>query len=264
MTLQQIKLLWMNVLIGLVITSSGHFIWSVSACVGSKVHSLDRPEHVRLVASSLLFESKWIQQFESTLQMHQDEEVSVFLKAIGQKLLKKLPQHLSKEQWPQTLQFFVFRQAHLKWQNYGLPPDRIYLSLEMLQHVQYENEVAAIIAMQLSHLLKKHLEIDRQEVQSPKGFVLGGLRIFPFSKSVNREAIQLAIPILYQSGYDVRGLVSVFSLLKKYLNFSPYSLDDLNEFIKYSRIKIALYPPVRYPIIRSQLFQTFRKRIQRL
>jgi predicted Zn-dependent protease len=163
---------------------------------------------------------------------------------------------------------------------YALPEGRVYLPLGLLKEFDFENEVAAAIAFQLAHLRKKNLhtrvwdlysgengkpifsDLMMQAPQSVDFFDANGL--FAFTDEMEVATLQEAVRILYQAGYDARGLTALLERFKKNPDQSPYGPGTLEKLVEQSFRAIALLSPLRNPIVQSHDFLSIRKRIRRL
>ena len=91
-------------------------------------------------------------QLESQFKFRQDKEVSVYLRELATKLSDGTP-----ELQPSAVGVLVVTDRGARWRNYCIPGNRIYLSTGLLRHVEFENELAAAIAMEFAHTLKRHV-----------------------------------------------------------------------------------------------------------
>jgi predicted Zn-dependent protease len=159
----------------------------------------------------------------------------------------------------------------------------------MIRAVEFENELAANMAFQFGQILKGHvllrMQDDRVREQGGdregtpallEGIVSSAPKaerdidyfsptgIFELSDELNLNAVNPAVEILYQAGYDPRGLVAVWEKLLAHPDRSPYEAVLLRKLIEKTRRTIAQYSPLRNPIVRSQDFISIQRRIQKL
>jgi predicted Zn-dependent protease len=225
-------------------------------------------------------------QFESQLRFKGDKEILVYLRNVAQALVDG-----TSELRPSGVGVQVVQDRGGRWRNYGFPGNRIYLSAGLLKHVQYENELAAAIAFELAHVLKRHavLRLQEERIRDAKVANQGGpadyptveglvpsaaggkpidyfspTGVFAFPDEFQTAAAQTAVEILYRAGYDPRGLVSLWSLYETESDHSPYDDDLLEKLLEKTRRVIALQSPLRNPIVRSQAFLTIQRRMQKL
>jgi hypothetical protein len=165
---------------------------------------------------------------------------------------------------------------HQKRSSFSLPKNQIYLSKKVLSLTEYDSEIAAELAIQIGHLSKQHVYrhwLDYQNLISESGLstksetkvpFFGETGFLTFTSEEEAEALLEAVDILYKAGFDPRGLISLLAKFEKHPDLSPYSEEDIPEFLDKIREKIALYVPLRNPIVRTHRFITIQERIQNL
>ena len=206
------------------------------------------------------------QKLEPQLVMKVDVEVAVYLRTLAQKLSEN-----SVELKSSPVGVLLVANGKKKWMSFSLPGNRIYLSLGLLKKLEFEHEVAAIMAIELAHILRR-TPLERLEgptyVQKPVEMeslrFFGPDGIFSYSDQAEFEAVKVAAELLYKAGFDSRGLVGVWEVLRSHLDKSPYGADMLDKLLEKSREAIALYTPLRNPIVKRDVFISIRKRIKRL
>ena len=205
------------------------------------------------------------QNFEPKLTIKNDIEVSVYLRKVAGKLSESAA---ALQKSPVGVITIKDRDHH--WRCYALPGNRIYLSIGELKELQFDNEVAAAIALQLGHILSRHA-IRRVEVhQTPADTettqvdYFGPAGIFAFSKKEYIEATEWAVKILYGAGYDPRGLVALWTKFQDNPKKSPYENDAIPEILERTREAITELSPLRNPVIMTKEFTQIKKRIARL
>lgn len=223
-------------------------------------------------------------QLESQLKIKQDKEVLLYLHDLAAKLSEATPELKSA-----AVGVLVVADRGARWRCYSIPGNRIYLSSGLLRHIEFENELAAVIAMELAHVLKRHVPLrieegrvssqasDPADYPSIEGLVpssRGGAAnsvdffsptgVFAFPDEYFLEAADGAVDILYRAGFDPRGLVSLWDIYRSEVAHSPFEDDLLRKLTEKTRTVIAQHSPLRNPIVRSQAFLTIQKRMQRL
>ena len=223
------------------------------------------------------------QQFEARLKFKRETEVSIYLRELAQVLVDHSPDLKGT-----TVGVWLVKDFGQEWKNYSLPGGRIYISGGMLQTLNYENEVAALIAMELGHIKNSHVlkrlgtqvgifdqieekkssldgilsNLTRRHLKDVDFF--GPLGIFTFSAEEQVMAVKNAVSILYLSGFDPRGVVSALDLLKKNPKKSSCDPITLGQLIDAARREVAYFAPLRNPIMRSAKFRSIQKRIRKL
>jgi beta-barrel assembly-enhancing protease len=219
-------------------------------------------------------------RFESELKLGHDVDVSIYLRNLAQALV----QNTELKDAPIGV-LLVADRASGDWRDFSLPGNRIYLSTGLLRQLQFENEVAAAIAFELGHIVKRHAlsrlaeQMGKKKAENPtlelvlpsevtaygqniRYFGPGG--VFGFTDEEQAESVQVAVDILYRAGFDPRGLVSLWDKYKDQPRRSPFDPGALAKLTEQTRQSIALYSPLRNPIVRSQAFIKIQERIRKL
>lgn len=225
--------------------------------------------------------SQMAETFETKLRIKKDPEVSVYLRGLGQKLTGQVPELKAA-----PLGVLVVEDRGGKWFDYSLPGNRVYLSVGWLKGTEFENEVAAAIAVELAHIVKRHAVIrltHDPEIARLEGSVIesvmpvaapdsgrvnvdffGPKGIFAFTQENRLDATEMAVDILYKAGFDPRGLIAFWSNHLAHPESSPFDSDLIQRLIERARAEIAERSPLRNPIVRSKEFLAVKKRIGRL
>lgn len=154
------------------------------------------------------------------------------------------------------------------WRSFVIPGNRFFISLGTLQSIEYEHELAALISIQVSLLSRKSMIqlIDSiEKSNSPDALRhLTWDRVLNFSIEEEVESMKQAVEILYQAGYDPRGLVSLINRYTVNPDHAPYNQSKQEFFLENLRREIAQLPPLRNPIVKSDEFTQIKQRINRL
>ena len=67
--------------------------------------------------------------------------------------------------------------------------------------------------------------------------------VFAFDIDEVKQAIKSAIEIMYRGGYDIRGLLEIWSIFQKNPQHSPFPDKVLEELVEYTRAVISKYAP---------------------
>jgi predicted Zn-dependent protease len=213
--------------------------------------------------------------FESHLKLKQDMDVAVYLRKIGANLAEMTPELKGS-----PLGIFLMKDEKLqpRWRCYGLPGNRIYLSVGLLRGLEFENEVAAAISVEFAHILLRHAVTRFEKLRNPQDSnapivagdsltaadYFGTNGIFAFEDDDVVAAFRSAVLIMYRAGYDPRGLTALLSRFEKNPAKSPYPASLIARVEQQTRQEIAQYAPLRNPIVRSEAFVSVQKRIRRL
>jgi predicted Zn-dependent protease len=219
------------------------------------------------------------QKFDTYFIFKRDSAVIPYLEKLTQKLMDSTPELRGASK------VSLIQNQKGKWKSFGLPGVRIYLPLTLLRDLHFENELASTVAIQLGHILNHHVvnQLEKKiKSESPemegKGKLLpieqsdylnrqdylGSAGIFGFSEEQNIQAVRTSVGVLYRAGYDPRGLLSLLKKFEKNPSHSPYEMGTIVKLMESARREIALFAPLRNPIVRSQSFILIQKRIQQL
>jgi predicted Zn-dependent protease len=218
--------------------------------------------------------------FEPHLKLKKDTEVSVYLRKVAQILVDA-----NAEMKGSPVGVWLIQSKDEKWLSFNLPKNRIYLPVEFLKELRFENEIAGLIAIQLGHLLKGQTQLhiksspefrrwedaelekltgNGMPSKNPQLDYFGPSGVFAYSETELAIALQTAVGILYKAGYDPRGLISLCEKLINNSAHSPYEVSTIEKLMEQTRSEISAYAPLRNPIVRSQSFLNVQKRLERL
>ena len=237
-----------------------------------------KPNLVELARRQNAVGADLARQFESKLHYVTDPEVNRYLDGIASMLAAT-----SQDPRLAGVPVAVISDLGKQWRSFGLPGRRIYLPIGLLRQLRFDNEVAAVIALEDANVILRHA-IDHlaHESASRRGKTtsaaaageaphvtgtedfLGPSGIFSFDGDEMKESVRTAIQLMYGAGFDIRGLLEIWLKLQANPARSPYSPKVVEELLDFTRSTISLYAPLRNPIVGSVGFKTIRKRIERL
>lgn len=203
------------------------------------------------------------QQIHQGLTLKEDLVLAEYLKHLALKLMQI---DASDKKKAQLVKVELLKEDI--WYSTSLPKFSFYLSWNALQKLEFENEVAALIAIQLGHLNLEQFQhrIDATKVKTASALppLVSFRDILTFSPEEETAAFKEAVRVLYEAGYDARGLVSLLTYYEKNIKSSPLDQETIAKLKEETRREIAVLTPLRNPIVRSQSFLMIRKRFQRL
>lgn len=133
---------------------------------------------------------------------------------------------------------------------YTVGGGKIYVTKGLLEKVEEESELAAVLAHEIGHNVEKHLPRKMSKdllyegivtagggligAKSEKwgkffkriGSVLSYLKLLAFSRDEEREADYLAVYNLYEMGYDPKGLASLFEKFQEMQKREPTTFEQ--------------------------------------
>lgn len=198
--------------------------------------------------------------FESGMSVVTEADANVYLRSRATELIAIDP--VLKDS---PIGVFMIRDRDKVWKNAGLPGIRVYLSLGFLKSVEYETVLAAAIAFELAHVRERHVishlenSLNREDIDffGPRG-------VLHFSDKEQIKAIQTAIKLLYDANYDPRGLIQLWEQFRQNASSSPYPPALLEKYKSETYRVIANHVPLRNPIVRTDRFVHFQKRVRGL
>ncbi|MGK5088084.1 hypothetical protein WDW86_11050 [Bdellovibrionota bacterium FG-2] len=228
------------------------------------------------------------QRFEEQIILKRDLEISVYLRSLAGRL-----QSLEGQFADLGLGVFIIQNRDLRWRNYALPGNRLYISAGLLRTLSRESEIYAALAIQFGHLKKRHVVRRFAERQSDPDRIslaqqgqtfptLEGLlpppieehpfseeffgpnSIFSFTETDEKEAMTEAVGFLYSTRYDPRAIVSLLTIFEKNPNRSPYDPSELKKLLVHTRSEIAKFPPLLNPVINSEEYKHLETRFRQL
>ena len=152
---------------------------------------------------------------------------------------------------------------------FSFPGTTISVPLSYLKQVEYENELAAVLAYEIANVMNRHLAkklADPAAGQVENQSMFGTNGLFELNRAERKESIQLGTRLLYYAGFEPRGLASVFQRYPQY--FTNFSSDlakkEVDFNIRAAQQARSEYLPSLSPIVRSSEFITMKKGIAHL
>lgn len=206
---------------------------------------------------------RWVGLMAPT-KNRESSDVLVFVRSVAEKLTRVDPALQGR-----PIGVLLISEIRGTWRSFALPGSRVYLSRPLLRRMEYENELASVIALELAHLarhsLATRLEEGRSELATQtENDLFGEGGVLTFTEREHADAVERAIGILYRAGYDPRGISALFSLLKKNPAQNPYGEGTIDKLEDVARRAVAMHSPLRNPVVRSPEFVKVLPRIQNL
>lgn len=253
-----------------VMTCSLFVFFAISGC------SVPKPKPKITAQEQAQQDTRWGQEvwhrFKPDLKIKKDDVVQKYLDGIALRLI----QHHGELKYtkPQTYLFQSTEDQHgFLTLGAGIPGTWLCVDVELLKSLRYENEIAAVLAMQMgmlsNKLLAKKLNVGffyespdqwKKELdqQLAKRAWFGSNGVFSFTQDELINAIKPAVEMLYQSGYDPRGLTELW---KKQEELTDTKLVG---YLEKTRSELSLYVPLRNPVVRTPEFVALQRRIKKL
>jgi Zn-dependent protease with chaperone function len=157
--------------------------------------------------------------------------VTQYIQQLGNKLVQYAPGY----RWP--YQFHVVNAADIN--AFALPGGAIFVNLGTIQAAGNEAQLAGVIAHEISHVVMRHATCNLTKQRTPgmlagigqiaAGVLLGGgagqlaaqgigavagLSFLKMSRDAEKQADLMGTDILYDSGYDPRGMAQFFEVIQ--------------------------------------------------
>jgi hypothetical protein len=170
--------------------------------------------------------------------------VTQYIRQLGAKLVQYAPGY----QWPYS--FHVVNQADIN--AFALPGGPVFVNLGTIQAAETEAQLAGVMAHEISHVVMRHAtcNITKQQGQAPwwalgqlaAGVLLpgaggalaaegvgaaAGMTFLKMGRDAEKQADLMGVDILYDAGYDPRGLPQFFEVIQgKYGSGGAQFLSD--------------------------------------
>ena len=207
--------------------------------------------------------------------LYRDEETNHYISGIGKKLV---PNFLEINE---DINFYIIKDATANAA--ALPNGNIYVNLGLLSVAENEDQLAAILAHELGHVVYRHslkAMLTRQDTRRAANiadiFLLGtGLSYIPaqtslagYSREQEREADRVSLTYMDQAGYDLEQVPEIFRIFQALpesltVKHSIYSSHPENrERIAYLQERVdSDYSGTRREPVRSEQFNNSRRKI---
>lgn len=210
--------------------------------------------------------------------------VSKYIQQLGEKLAAHAPGY----KWPYN--FHVTDVAAIN--AFALPGGSVFVNLGTIQAADTEAQLAGVMAHEISHVVLQHSVCNYQKEekyglfarlgQLAAGVFLGGtagnvaqqgigivtnLGFLKMSRGAEKQADLEGAQILYDAGYDPRGLPQFFETIEaKYGNSVQLLSDHPNpgNRSEYVDQEIATFPPRAHNIVTSPEFKEIKARAEKM
>lgn len=186
-----------------------------------------------------------MEKVASKFHVIHDIELSVFLRSVAEKIAQASP---TTRDTP--IGVFLIQDEGNRWTTFGVPGNRLYVSVSLAKILEHENTLAAVLALELAHLGNRHLSM-RPQISPDLSLTLEE------QKASTRDATTA----LYTAGYDPRGIDELFVILGEHPQ-TGFSTEALRVLRAEARATTVSLPPLRNPTIRTADFLRFKKRLE--
>jgi predicted Zn-dependent protease len=180
------------------------------------------------------------------LPMLNDGPTEALVEKIGRRLVNSVPARLRQPAFRYSFDVVNLREINA----FALPGGPMFLNRGMLQAARTDDEVAGVMAHELSHVILRHgtlqaAKAQKFQVGAIAGQVLGaivggqkgaiiaegsqiglGTYFLKYSREYEREADLLGAQLMARSGYDPRQMANMFRTIQQQGNSGPEFLSD--------------------------------------
>ncbi len=176
---------------------------------------------------------KILAQIRAQAELVEDPEVSAYLEGIGRRLLSAAgPKYFS-------FKFYVIRDSTLN--AFAIPGGYIFLTSGLIEEVDREDELAAVMAHEIAHIQARHVarrleSLKRLQIATGAvtiaGLLLGGgragsalavtstslaiTRALAYSRADEEEADRMGFEYLLRAGYDPSAFLSILNKITRH------------------------------------------------
>lgn len=227
------------------------------------------------VSKLMLASEEYHQELKRKGLLYRDEETNEYINGIGGKLA---PEFLTVNE---DINIYILKDATANAA--ALPNGNIYVNIGLLSVAENEDQLAAILAHELGHVIYRHslkAMLNRQDTRRAANiadiFLLGtGLSylsaqstLASYSREQEREADEMSLKYMDQGGYDLHQVPEIFRVFQQLpesltVKNSVYSSHpDNKKRIEYLEQKIQNeYPGVQREPVKSAGFNSSRQKI---
>ena len=202
-------------------------------------------------------------RLEPDLVLRTQADLAIYLRKVASRVVAGAPG------WSESpIGILMIDSVDGKWTNFSLPGAKIYLSTGLLKKVEYENELAAMIAFEaatVSHrLILSKIESDVHQRNGNQIDFFGPFGVLSRTLEDKLAAAETAVEMLYRSGYDPRGLVEWVSRYRNHPVYSPWTRLEIDRVSERIRLSIAKLAPLLNPTVQTDDFIHHQARIKKL
>lgn len=181
---------------------------------------------------------------------------------------------------------FLIEPKENKLKNFVFPGERIYIPTNLVREIQYENELAAMLAFELAKLKLKSVVSQVKKLNGGVGVAsnsskeassqdgdqesnepistLSSEGVVVLGRDEMKDVARSSVKLMYRAGYDPRGMLTYLDILDRNTGRSPLSREEIEMLRLTVRDEISLKTPLRNPIVRSEEFVRYLERIKKL
>jgi hypothetical protein len=149
---------------------------------------------------------------------------------------------------------------------FAFPGMTLSVPQSFLKKVQFENELAAGLALEVAEVINRTLamKVEKDETLGIKPVIFGQPSVFDLTREERTLSIKLATALLIEANYDIRGVASIFTRYPTYYVRESASEKFQKEVafnLREARRAKSEYLPQIDPVVRSSEFIQLKKEL---
>jgi predicted Zn-dependent protease len=211
-----------------------------------------------------------------------DAEVTAYVRGLGRRLVAQA----SGARYPYSFGVVDYREINA----FALPGGPVWLHRGVLQAASNESQIAGVLAHEIAHIAQRHSagqltkatmtnwglgllgavlgnSAGAGAAQAAAGFLANGV-FLKFSRDDEREADEVGLQIMRRAGWDPRGMIELFEVLRREAGRDPGSVEEFMSSHPAPQDRIARLQKAigRTPTGRrdSPQFQSMKARLRKL
>ena len=199
---------------------------------------------------------KEIREFEERLNTVDNVEINSYLTNFTNNILKKNP--ILKNKQAKTKLIYDLDLIYRNYSFLGVNNIiNVYISIGFLKNIKYENTLASAISIEISNLINNHVFNNFTKTKDIK-------KVFEFSEDQLKRSLDKASKFIFNTKYDLRGLIGYWEFYEDFIRHSPYSISVINISKTVSNELVFSYVPRPNSTVKSLEFMSFLKKVKKL
>jgi predicted Zn-dependent protease len=168
-----------------------------------------------------------------------DPQIAAYITRVGQRLAKWAP----GAKYPYTFSMADYREINA----FSLPGGPVWINRGVLQASSSESQVAGVLAHEIAHIAQRHAADQLTKTLLARwslnvlgamlgntggagtaqvaGALLANGMFLKFSRDDEREADRIGVQIMTKAGWDPRGMIELFEVLRREASRDPGAVD---------------------------------------
>jgi len=221
------------------------------------------------------------QDIARQVRFNNDPAVNAYVRNMGQRIISQAPAPFNGLPWD----FHVVDDPSIN--AFAIPGGHVYVHTGLIANANSASELAGVMAHEISHVVARHSteQITRQyglsilaglvlgqnpgQLQEIAAQIVAGGALARFSRDAEREADEIGIRLMYDAGYDPRGMASMFRVLLEHQQREPSRVEQFfsthpttMERVRDAEKRAAQFPAKPGLITDEPAYQEIRQRVR--